>query len=677
MRLVAHHIRVGLIVRRYEGECLREETLHWLEGLAERVTLETPAGRLLCDVKSAEGDFGIDLRLAWSVETGVHHQCAVGLCFEVGNWSTSHYAWMAGAVYAGNRFTVRRQPYSPRYPEADAGPGAETIITDIPHLEKGPGRSRIQLLLGDLSAPAMGYADEAGGQGLYLATPVIDRSDLFELAESDDRSSARFVCLRGGVREGRWSFKEMRSDAASGDRAPDLHPGDEVHQEVMIAVPGQGTLEDLFQRHFDWMMGEKRLPQPWIRRPGLSLAEGFRIIEEKYNLENWDGAHELYATTCDAHSPHYYQTGWCGGGIADSALLCGELALSRHRAETALNRLCREGQLPSGFFHGKRQRDGKWIHDFAFDQKRPYTHRWNLLRRQGDLLFYLLKAARREGSTAQAESVRLWTTAALRLADALCELWARHGQMGQFIDAETGDILVGGSTSGGIVPAGLVLAHKVSGEARYLDAAIAIGTYYLEGFTRRGLSTGGPADACQAPDSESCYALLESYVCLYEETGDDVWKEAATAQAVQFASWVMPYDFPFPEESEFGRLEIPTTGSVVANAQNGHAAPGICTHSGESLLRLSRITGDARFGQLLAWIGTQLPWNLSRAERPIHDPSGRPLPPGWINERVNTSDWDDNVGGVFYGSTWSEVALMLMTVEVGDEALTGIRGCEA
>jgi hypothetical protein len=57
---------------------------------------------------------------------------------------------------------------------------------------------------------------------------------------------------------------------------------------------------------------------------------------------------------------------------------------------------------------------------------------------------------------------------------------------------------------------------------------------------------------------------------------------------------------------------------------------------------------------------------VSRADRPIHDPSGRPLPPGWINERVNTSDWDDNVGGVFHGSTWSEVALMLMAVELGE-----------
>jgi hypothetical protein len=40
------------------------------------------------------------------------------------------------------------------------------------------------------------------------------------------------------------------------------------------------------------------------------------------------------------------------------------------------------------------------------------------------------------------------------------------------------------------------------------------------------------------------------------------------------------------------------------------------------------------------------------------------MPAGWINERVNTGDWDDNLGGVFYGSCWCEVSLMLTIMEV-------------
>jgi hypothetical protein len=659
------HQRLGLLLRRYNGEQRADESVHWLTpGGDAPMRILTDGAELAVTIGTRAAAGATFLELEWRVVSGEIAECAAGIRVEVDAWSTGAYPWMAGAAYNGNRFTVRRQPYSPRYPEADARPDAETVITDIPHLEKGAGRSRIQLLLGDLSAPAIGYVDPRSGAGLHLCTDLIDTTDLFEIAEADDRSRARFSVLRGGVREGRYSFREMRSDAPSGDRAPTLRAGDTLRQRFRLTPLREATVQHLFDTHFDWMMTADALPRDRIRQPGFPLEHAFRLIEEKFNRDNWDEAAELYATTCDTDSPHYYQTGWCGGGIADSALLCGADPLSRQRAERALNRLCREGQLPSGFFHGKRRRDGAWSHDFAFDAKRPYTHRWHLVRREGDLLLYLLKAARRPGLRAAVESVALWRATALKLADALCGLWEREGQLGQFIDAETGAVLVGGSASGGVVPAGLCLAYRESGDTRHLETARAIADYFIDHFTRRGLSTGGPGDACQAPDSESCAGLLESYVTLYEATREARWLQAARDQAAQLASWVMPYDFPFPPDSEFGRLGIPSTGSVVANAQNGHSAPGICTHSGECLKRLYDFTGDVRHAQLLEWIVRLLPWTVSRADRPIHDPSGRALPPGWINERLNTSDWDDNIGGVFYGSTWCEVSLMLTAVEL-------------
>jgi hypothetical protein len=655
-------LRIGLLIRFHDGErCLRE-SVQWLAADNGPYRFDEPEGSV--EVEAAWPSAG-QLELDWQVSSGQLPQCAVGICVEISHWSTAAYPWMAGAVYNGNRFTVRPQPYSPRYPEAAARPDAGTIITDIPHLRKAGGPSRIQLLLGDLSAPAIGFVDPASGAGLHLSCECIHPSDLFEIRESPDRSTARFAILRGGPREGRYRFPEMRSDSPSGDRAPDLPAGARIRQRFAVHPLQRASIQSLFDRHFDWIM-RAGLPRHAIARQGPSLADSFRLIEDKYNRDNWDEAAELFATTCDPNSPHYYQTGWCGGGIADSALLCGSNPLSRLRAERALNRLCTEGQLPSGFFYGKRRRDGQWAQDFAHDSARPHTRRWHLIRREGDLLLYLLKACKRPGLEAAEDSVALWKGAAGRLADALCRLWERHGQLGQFIDAETGDVLVGGSASGGVVPAGLCLAYREFGDKRHLRAAAGIGEYFLGNFTRRGISTGGPGDACQAPDSESCAGLLESYVTLHEETGEARWLEAAKAQAAQLASWIMPYDFPFPADSEFGRLGIPTTGSVFANAQNKHSAPGICTHSGECLLRLYRFTGDKRYADLLGWIARQIPWTVSRADRPIHDPSGRPLPPGWINERVNTSDWDDNVGGVFHGSTWSEVALMLMAVELGE-----------
>jgi len=40
------------------------------------------------------------------------------------------------------------------------------------------------------------------------------------------------------------------------------------------------------------------------------------------------------------------------------------------------------------------------------------------------------------------------------------------------------------------------------------------------------------------------------------------------------------------------------------------------------------------------------------------------MPPGWINERVSTTDWFEGIGEIKPGSTWAETALLLTAVEL-------------
>jgi hypothetical protein len=102
-----------------------------------------------------------------------------------------------------------------------------------------------------------------------------------------------------------------------------------------------------------------------------------------------------------------------------------------------------------------------------------------------------------------------------------------------------------------------------------------------------------------------------------------------------------------------------TTGTVYANTQNKHSAPGICTHSGASLFKLFRATGDRWLLELIRDIAHALPQHLSRADRPIG-----PMLPGWMNERVEMSDWCEPVGEIFHGSCWCETSLMLTYAEI-------------
>ncbi len=609
------------------------------------------------------GDVGLRLTLL----SGSPPPVSFGPLFRLSDWSPEVYTLLPGAVYAGNRFGVRRVAYSPRYPEADARPDAETLMTDVPRLSAEPGaRSRIQLLTGDLAAPVFA-ARWPEGRTVLISAAEAAPDMLWELEENSERSSANFALFTPGVRESRYSFDGIRTDFRSEDRGRVLARGKSLALRLRVEESRTSGISGLFDRVLEisseWMA---RVP----RRNELPLSAAADIVEAKRNREDWAEKIGVYRTTNVAPGQlhNVFQTGWCGGILAESALLASRDGVSVARAKRALSTIASHAPRPSGWFCGKAHADGTWTADFVHDTARPWTHRWTLLRRQADALLYLLAAAERHEAAGRGAAPEVWLRAARGLADAFATLWEEGGAPAQFIDIEArgaAAVRVGGSASGALAPAGLVAAWRRFGEARHLAAAVGLGMLYHERFTRAGYSTGGPADAMQVPDSESAAGLVDSFVALHEAgaPGGD-WLARAGEAAAQLATWVMPYDYAFPPTSEFGRLAIPTVGSVFANAQNKHSAPGLCTHSGLSLLRLFRCGGDPRFLRLLAAIVRFLPWAVSRADRPIHASDGRALPEGWINERVNTSDWDHNLGGVFHGSTWSEVSLLLSAAEL-------------
>ncbi|MBV5343382.1 hypothetical protein JZU68_07150, partial [bacterium] len=230
---------------------------------------------------------------------------------------------------------------------------------------------------------------------------------------------------------------------------------------------------------------------------------------------------------------------------------------------------------------------------------------------------------------------------------------------GQFVDSQTGEIAVGGSSGAGVAPAALALASKFYNNKSYLDIACQSAQYMYNNYIAKGISCGGPGDALQNPDSESWYGLLESYAVLYEVTKDKKWLTYATETAAQLSTWVMSYDYVFPTSTLFGQMDMKTTGAVFANTQNKHGSPGICTHSGLALLRLYRATNNILYLNLLQEISQSIPQYMSRPDRPI-----KGMPDGWINERVSTTDWYEGIGEIFPGSTWAETSLLLSITEL-------------
>jgi hypothetical protein len=231
-----------------------------------------------------------------------------------------------------------------------------------------------------------------------------------------------------------------------------------------------------------------------------------------------------------------------------------------------------------------------------------------------------------------------------------------------FVAQDTGKIRSGDTTSGAIIPAAFSEASLALGEPEWVARAGRAADALVALFERQGFTNGGPGEAAQAPDSESAFALLESLVLLGEATGDPVrWSQAERA-AAHAATWVMPYDYIFPAASTLGRAGIRTSGSVWANAQNKHSAPGICTLSGQSLLRLYRQTGQPIYLDLLKSIARGVTQYLSRPDRVLFD-----LPPGGSCERVNTCDWEaprTPIGEGFAVDCWSSISALLTACEI-------------
>ena len=165
---------------------------------------------------------------------------------------------------------------------------------------------------------------------------------------------------------------------------------------------------------------------------------------------------------------------------------------------------------------------------------------WHLVRKSADGLYYILKqfyAFRKLGIEVKPE----WENGARSVADAFVKTWKTYGQLGNYVNNESGELVIGGSTSAGLMPGTLALAAEYFKEPAYLKIACEIAEDYNKKYITKSLLYVGPGDALQNFDSESTYALLEAYTVLYEKTKDPQWLKIAENLSNQFLTWVSSY----------------------------------------------------------------------------------------------------------------------------------------
>lgn len=552
------------------------------------------------------------------------------------------YVLVPGAVYAGNDFRVLNVPYPPIY---DAEQGPETVVTDVPRLPS------FNLLAGDASYPALGLWNPQTQTAHAILFPAQVDLGYVGLKVSEDEGGLEVRIQFPGVRtEGRYTMVETRSP--SDDQGASITAGWTFEADLLILEREAKDVDALFAL----LEANRNRSVPPSEQPKLRpFSSVAALIQDATMSARW---HENpgYFDTADTDRGIPFQVGWVGGGITSFPLLESKDPLAQARARRNIDFICEALQAPCGFFYGGYGH-GEIVND-GFGH--PHAAHWGMVRKSGDMLLFLLRHL-------LAEPHESWLNAAQRCADAFVKNWETTQDWGQFVDLRDGRIVVKGSACGGTALAGLALAAQLFESPAYLETARTVGDHYAKECVEKGLLTGGPGEILKAPDSESAFGLLEGYIGLWEATGEPKWLEYAEQTARQAASWVVSYDFPFPPESTFARMAMRTTGTVIANVQNKHSAPGICTLSALSLLKLYRATQDRNWLDLAVEISHALPQYVSTEERPIHAEDGRPLPAGWINERVNMSDWEAparGLGEVYCGPCWPMASMLLTALEL-------------
>jgi len=631
-----------LIERTFRKEQLEDGKGSWLLRLeAENVTGRPDA---------------FDVRAVFSRRSGTAKATAVAVHFDFGGWATDNYVMAPASVYNGNRYRVLGNGYNPAYtPDMLFDPHLPLTISNNPRLSMEPGGlSFIELQTGNLATPAVCFYSPREGKGFILLTEQQTRwgNSGLTMVENVRRDSCTISVIAPAVRGMAPDFGDFHP---SGDKAPDWRVGDEVSIRMRVYVFNARQIPDLLEK---FMIVRKDVTGPNHPRDQLPMSQSLewgRTICSNNFIQAPVGSY--YKPENNDH----FQLGWVSGMMNSYPMLATGDEKERRRVMAELDFVTGALQGRSGYFYGGCFSNGVLRGDKEAGDSHLITA---MVRKNGDALFWLMKHLLLFRDEGYGDSIRpAWEQAVRRLADAFTATWKKDGQFGQYVLPETGEVAVFNSTAGAVVPAGLVLAADYFHHDEWRKVAEESALYY---YTRdvagQGLTGGDCGDISQDPNSESAFGFLESLMALYHFSGEERWLNMAEVEAALCSTWTMSYDPAWPPESAIAKLQCHMAGAVWASIQNKHAAPGICTSSGDGLFKLYRATGRRMYADLIRDIQHA---QSEAVNRPGHITTGNLT--GSSMERIQLSDAEGrgSIGNfINTRNSWTETDGMLMAMEL-------------
>jgi hypothetical protein len=644
------HIQVSL--KKYNGTSLTEEYV------ASQQKALPDGWQLQLNAEPVAGEpQALDVTATFVLERGESKATAVNISFDFSGWSRENYVMVPAIVYNGNRYTAIGNEYNPPYTkDMYYNPKVPLTISNNPRLAIETNKaSLLELQTGNAATPAMCFYSPSAKKGFILLTTQQSRfgNHGLTIAENAAQDSCAFSVSIPAMRKLAAGFGDFHP---SGDKAPDWNAGNAVELPLRLYVFNASSIPDLLTK---FMSVRKTLTGPNQPRNILPKSKQLKLATTicSNNFREFPvGSYYLPENSRD------FQLGWVSGMMNTYPMLALNNEKERNRVAAELDFVVNKLQGKSGYFYGGITAEGilrpEEMHpDFPAIQA--------MVRKNCDALLWLMKhmmlfRAQGYGSMVKPE----WENAARKLASAFTATWKKDNEFGQFIAPETGEIAVYNSTAGAIAPAGLAMASDYFKNPAWLQVAKESANFYYErDVVKQGLTGGDCGDISMDANSESAFGFLESLMALYNYTGDKTWLEKAKVQAALCATWTISYDPVFPANSQIGKLGCHMAGAVWASIQNKHAAPGICTASGDYLFKLFRATGNTLYTDLIR--------DIQHANAEAVN-----IPPGHITtnnlvgssmERIQPSDAEGKgATGNFINTrnSWTETNGMLMAIEL-------------
>ncbi|WP_290793995.1 hypothetical protein [Flavihumibacter sp. UBA7668] len=644
---------IQVSIKKFKGTELIEEHI------ATQQQPNLPAGwQIQLKAIPVKGQPGmLDITAGFKLLSGISNETAVNVDFNFSAWSSENYVLVPAIVYNGNRYRSIGNGYNPDYP-ADMyyNPGVPLTISNNPRLlmEKGKA-SVIELQTGNTATPALCFYSPGQQKSFMVLT---DQQSVFgnhglTISENEAKNHCRFSITAPAMRKKAAGFGDFH---ASGDKAPNWKAGDEVKLVFRVMVKSSKSIPDLltaFMQHRKILTGQNQ-PRNWL--PMSHLTNLYKTINSNNFREFPVGNYYLPENSKD------FQLGWVSGMINTYPMLALKDDTERNRVAQELDFVVSKLQGSSGYFYGGITAEGK-IRPEKMNPAFPEVQA--MVRKNADALFWLLKHFMLFRAQGYEKEIRPeWELAAKKLAAAFTRTWKEAGEFGQYIVPETGKIAVYNSTAGALVPGAMAMAADYFMRPEWLQVAKESANYYYErDVVKQGLTGGDCGDISMDANSESAFGFLESLMALYHFTGDKSWLKKAEVQAALCATWTISYDPVFPPGSQIGRLGSRMAGAIWASIQNKHAAPGICTASGDYLFKLFRATGKEIYADLISDIqhAQAEAVNIPPDHLTTHNS------PGSSMERIQPSDAEgrSSIGNyINTRNSWTETNGALMAIEL-------------